>query len=90
VRTFVDAVQESPISIAIIRNNLRYIYGRSAEELYDLRADPEQEENLAPSFSNLVELRTLAKHRFAAGIPGEATELSEELRQRLQTLGYIQ
>lgn len=81
---------------AVIAKGYKYIHSladdREWEELYDLREDPGELENLAPSNPEILdELRSMLGSRLegAAMASVNEAELSEEDIKRLRELGYI-
>ena len=75
----------------------KYIRRPDGEELYDLRGDPEEQNNLAASNeTKLRELRRLANEVVRSNDelarrlqPGEAFQLERQTRQQLEALGYL-
>jgi arylsulfatase A-like enzyme/Tfp pilus assembly protein PilF len=59
------------------------------EELYDLAVDPGEEHNLARSARDRVQVLAARLNAFGAGMPGEQTPETAEVRARLQALGYV-
>jgi arylsulfatase A-like enzyme len=81
---------------AVVARAFKYIHSltddREWEELYDLRNDPGEIENLAPSESEVLdELRSMLGARLQGAAMAEVNEaeLSEEEIKRLRELGYI-
>jgi arylsulfatase A-like enzyme len=81
---------------AVVARGHKYIRSltddREWEELYDLRNDPGELENLAPSAPEILEeLRSMLRSRLegAAMAAVNEAELSEEEIKRLRELGYI-
>jgi len=78
-------------------NGWKYIRERGHEELYDLRNDPEETNNLAGrNESELRDLRRQADDLVRANEalgrelqPGSAFELEKQTREQLEALGYI-
>lgn len=93
VRHAVAGIQEEPYSLAVIQDDLFYIRSQTTgEELYRDDLDPEQRRNLvAPSGAlpaEIEQLRALADLRQAARTKANEMIEDEELRQRLDSLGY--
>lgn len=95
VRRKVSGVQEQPYSLAVIQDDFFYIRSKATgEELYRDDLDPEQRQNLVGSSSASVspaeieELRALADRRQAARTQANEMTEDEDLRQRLDALGY--
>jgi arylsulfatase A-like enzyme len=69
------------------------VYGeRGRTLLFDLRADPSEERNLADELPvRRAVLEGLLRERLAASAPGETeeVELSDDLRRSLRALGYL-
>lgn len=81
---------------AVVARGHKYIHSltddQEWEELYDLRNDPGELENLAPSAPEILgELRSMLRSRLegAAMAAVNEAELSEEEIRRLRELGYI-
>jgi arylsulfatase A-like enzyme len=80
---------------ALVANGFKYIHScrdREWEEVYDLRADPAELNDLAPQRPGLLEeLRAILEHRLATAEPGTTrdVELSEQDAARLRALGYV-
>ena len=83
------AADERATSVAVIHRNLYYIREGDREELYDIKADPEQERDLARGSLDLTPFRDAAKKRDGFEVGGEAMQIDRELEDRLRSLGYI-
>jgi arylsulfatase A-like enzyme/Tfp pilus assembly protein PilF len=59
------------------------------EEVYDLRADPREQRNLAASEGDRLAELAGALDRMHAALPGHRTADSPEVRARLESLGYL-
>ena len=94
VRSRVPGDQELPFSLAVIQDDLFYIRSQATgEELYRDDVDPEQRQNLASPTAavrpaEIEALRALADRRQASRVWGSEVQEDEELRQRLDALGY--
>lgn len=77
----------APLS-GIIDGREKYI-DLPIQELYDLAADPGETRNLAPSASERLRLLTARLAQLEPVLPGEQTEENEDVRARLQSLGYV-
>lgn len=73
-----------------IGGSLQYIRGGERAELYDLRADPRQENNLAEQSDAIDAFRMLVASRADLPAEAETMEMDEELRKELRSLGYLQ
>jgi arylsulfatase A-like enzyme/Flp pilus assembly protein TadD len=58
------------------------------EELYDLASDPAERRNLAAPAGDRLRVLAARLQGFGATMPGEQTEETAEVRERLQALGY--
>jgi tetratricopeptide (TPR) repeat protein len=58
------------------------------EELYDLASDPKEERNVAASSGDRLRVLAARLRGLGASLPGEQTEETAEVRERLQALGY--
>lgn len=59
------------------------------EEVYDLAADPKEAQNLVAKSQDRTRALVADLRRFGAALPGEARAESAEVRERLQSLGYV-
>jgi arylsulfatase A-like enzyme/Tfp pilus assembly protein PilF len=59
------------------------------EELYDLSADPREEQNRASASGDRVRTLAARLRAFEASLPGDQRAESAEARARLQSLGYL-
>ncbi len=59
------------------------------EELYDLAADPKETQNLVAKDPERTRNLVAELRRFGAPLPGDAQAESAEVRERLQSLGYV-
>lgn len=59
------------------------------EELYDLAADPVEQNNLAPRLADRVRVLGAQLRQFGAALPGMGVDENAEVRARLQSLGYL-
>ena len=59
------------------------------EELYDLAADPREQQNLVAKQPERTRALVAELRRFNAELPGEARAENAEVRERLQALGYV-
>jgi arylsulfatase A-like enzyme/Flp pilus assembly protein TadD len=59
------------------------------EELYDLAADPKEEQNLVAKQPARTRQLVAELRRLSAALPGEALAENAEVRERLQALGYV-
>jgi choline-sulfatase len=71
---------------AVTDDQYRYI-NAPREELYDLRADPHEQRNLAADRAEARRTASAALERFAAPAPATAAEITAEVRDRLQAVG---
>jgi arylsulfatase A-like enzyme len=79
---------------ALILENWKYMDGSGGEELYDMRADPEEAVNRvadAGPVAQAMRQRLDALERGMAGSPTEsvAVPLDKETQEALRTLGYV-
>lgn len=77
----------APLS-GVIKGKDKYI-DLPVEELYDLAADPKEQQNLVAKEPERTRELVAALRQFSAELPGEARAESAEVRQRLQALGYV-
>ncbi len=77
----------------VLRSGWRYLINSldGAEELYDHRADPHEERNVAAANAEvLADLRrVLAEFLAHPGAQNRASDVSPEERERLKALGYV-
>ena len=59
------------------------------EELYNLAADPKEAQNLVAKDPERTRNLVAELRRFGAQLPGDARTESAEVRERLQSLGYV-
>jgi arylsulfatase A-like enzyme/Tfp pilus assembly protein PilF len=59
------------------------------EEMYDLAADPREEQNLVPRAADRVRILAARLDDFDAALPGDPGGETGEVRARLQSLGYL-
>ena len=59
------------------------------DELYDLAADPREEQNRAPGATDRVRSLAARLSAFNAALPGDPRVENAEVRARLQSLGYV-
>ena len=59
------------------------------EELYDLSADPKEQQNLVAKQPERTRQLAAELRRFSAALPGEARAENADVRERLQALGYV-
>jgi len=59
------------------------------EELYDLRADPREERNVAPVSAERLRALAARLDAFGAILPGAHVEERADVQARLQSLGYL-
>ena len=83
------SAQTRPHSIAVIRDDLWYIRDPSGEELYDMKVDPKQADDLALAFARLPMFRAVADERLKFRTPVEKFKIDKELEERLRSLGYL-
>ena len=87
-RSRAESVQSLPLSMAVVQGDGWFIRGSTAEELFDMRADPRQMQNgleeghEAEPFRALLEARM--RPRTETGERGENAALTEDLK----ALGY--
>jgi arylsulfatase A-like enzyme/Tfp pilus assembly protein PilF len=77
----------APLS-GVISGREKYI-DLPIEELYDLAADPNEQQNLVAKQPERTRALVAELRSFDAELPGEAREESAEVRERLQALGYV-
>ena len=83
------APEDGAASYAVIHRNLYYIREGDREEIYDMRADPEQRRDLAASSFDSTPFRKAVEARAGFEAGGEAMPMDKELEDRLRSLGYI-
>jgi len=83
------APEDGTASYAVIHRNLYYVREGDREEIYDMRADPEQRRNLAASSFDSTPFRRAVEARAGFEAGGEAMPMDKELEDRLRSLGYI-
>jgi arylsulfatase A-like enzyme len=83
-----EAVSEA-LSVAVIEGENWYIRGVRSEELYHMGSDLRQTRNLALRSARTADLRQVASERGAHRDAFMLAEFDPELRQQLETLGYI-
>jgi tetratricopeptide (TPR) repeat protein len=59
------------------------------EELYDLRTDPREEQNIVAKASDRATALAAELRRLSAPLPGAEQTETADVRQRLQALGYV-
>lgn len=59
------------------------------EELYDLASDPKEMQNLVAKDPDRTRAAVAELRKFGAALPGEARAENAEVRERLQSLGYV-
>jgi arylsulfatase A-like enzyme len=79
---------------ALILDNWKYLNGSSGEELYDMRADPEETNNrlaAARPVADAMRQRLEELERGMAGAPAESVSLplDPETQEKLRALGYV-
>jgi arylsulfatase A-like enzyme len=80
---------------AVVFGGIKYIHSwsdREWEEIYDLRTDPGERNDLATTRPDLLaQLRTLLERQLATGarVPSRDAALTDEEKERLRALGYI-
>jgi arylsulfatase A-like enzyme len=79
----------SPRMVAAIHRGFLYVRAEGLEELYDLRADPDERRNLSEAF-DLEPFREALSARASFEPGGETMILDSKLEQQLRSLGYIQ
>jgi hypothetical protein len=75
--------------VAAIHRGFLYVRAEGLEELYDLRADPDERRNLSEAF-DLEPFREALSARASYEPGGETMILDSKLEQQLRSLGYIQ
>jgi arylsulfatase len=73
---------------AVRLGEMKLIRTQDGDELYDLRQDPGELENLAEAQPEMV--KRLAEHLPAEGAGAGSNELDEETKKQLEALGYVQ
>ncbi len=84
------APEDGPPSYAVIHRNLYYIQENGREEIYDMRSDPDQRQNLAAAAFDPSPFRSAVESRARFDGGGEWMQMDRELEDRLRSLGYIQ
>lgn len=79
---------------ALILDNWKYLDGSSGEELYDMRADPEEAVNRLADARPVAEAMRRRLDALEHGMSGSPTEsvsmpLDRETQQKLRALGYV-
>ena len=77
----------APLS-GVITGREKYV-DLPVEELYDLAADPKEAQNLVAKNPDRTRALVAELRKFGAALPGEARAENDEVRQRLQSLGYV-
>jgi arylsulfatase A-like enzyme/tetratricopeptide (TPR) repeat protein len=77
----------APLS-GIVAGGHKYI-NLPLDEIYDLRADPREQKNLVASARDRVRTMTSELQRLHPSLPGEQTHESSEVRETLESLGYV-
>jgi arylsulfatase A-like enzyme/Flp pilus assembly protein TadD len=77
----------APLS-GILAGREKYI-SLPIEELYDLEADPREEQSLVAKANDRAMALAARLRQLSATLPGDAQAETAEVRQRLQALGYV-
>ena len=77
----------APLS-GVITGHDKYV-DLPVEELYNLAADPKETQNLVAKDPERTRSLVAELRRFGAQLPGDAQAESAEVRERLQSLGYV-
>ncbi len=83
-----EAVNELPLSMAVIRGGTWYIRGEDGEEAFDMRADPRQVTDRLQELETAAGLRLLESQRRRPRQASPLRESDEELDAALEHLGY--
>jgi arylsulfatase A-like enzyme len=91
---------EMPGRYAVIKDGLKLIHHSADKEflLFDIAADPDEDRNLIGAAEHRDEARYLAgrlqelqmEDRVGSGVRREASRLTEEEKEKLKALGYVQ
>lgn len=81
--------EDGAASYAVIHRGLYYIRQGEQEEIYDMRADPEQRHDLASGSYDSTPFRRALEARAGFAEGAEAVQMDRELENRLRSLGYI-
>jgi arylsulfatase A-like enzyme len=82
--------RQRAMSLAVISADHWYIARRAAEELYDMKTDPRQTNNVAPTTTDLSAYRKTAGERFTFQTVGARRAFDAEMDQQLRALGYLE
>jgi hypothetical protein len=81
------------VKLSVRNGRWKYIWAsEAAHELYDLEADPGEQRNVLTEHADVAaDLRgLLERHVAALPQPKEAAPLSDETRNALRALGYVE
>ncbi len=82
--------RQRTMALAVITGDHWYIAHHTEEELYDMKVDPRQSDNVAPSTSDLSKYRRSAGERFTYQTAGARRAFDAEMDQQLRALGYVE
>ena len=77
----------APLS-GVITGREKYV-ALPVEEMYDLAADPKETQNLVAKSPDRTRALVAELRKFSAALPGQARAENAEVRERLQSLGYV-
>ncbi len=85
----VNEFRASPLQLSVMRPGLWYIrHADAREEIYDMLVDPRQRSDLGRASASAAELRALSEVRWNRRPPQQRLNASDEVRDRLRSLGY--
>jgi arylsulfatase A-like enzyme len=85
-----SAPRHRAMALAVITRDHWYIARDTDEELYDMRSDPRQSNNVAPTTDDLSTFRRIAGERFTFQTAGALRAFDSEMDRQLRALGYLE